>query len=78
MDLLHSKGYTFNGDAPISGLTAGERNLIVLGHIVRNEQQEPDDSPGSPGSRRKYSEPKRTTDEAMEEYAKKHNLGSYQ
>lgn len=40
VDWLHKKGYTFNGPAPISGLTSMEMTLEQLGHILRMEQEE--------------------------------------
>lgn len=39
-DWLHEKGYTFNGNAPISGLTPMEMTIEQLGHILRQERQE--------------------------------------
>lgn len=40
LDWLHDKGYTFNGNAPISGLTPGELTLEQLGHVLRQEESE--------------------------------------
>lgn len=40
MDWLHDKGYTFNGSAPIHGLTPMELTLEQLGHLLREEKQE--------------------------------------
>lgn len=39
-DWLHDKGYTFNGSAPISGLTPMEMTIEQLGHVLRQERQE--------------------------------------
>lgn len=35
-----SGGYTFHGSAPITGLTPRELDLLMLGHLVHQEQQE--------------------------------------
>ena len=37
---LHELGYTYNGDAPITGLTPLERDKLQLGWIVRQERKE--------------------------------------
>lgn len=68
---MHEKGYTFNGSAPISGLRQGEIAQIVLGHIVANEQEQEAAEEARGDKRRKYSSPKRSTDEALEDYEKK-------
>lgn len=51
MAWLHEEtGYTFNGDAPIAGLTVREDLLLRLGRLVRNEKrQEQADAAGGPG-----------------------------
>lgn len=35
-----SAGYSFHGDAPITGLTPNEVNALMLGHHVHNDQHE--------------------------------------
>jgi hypothetical protein len=36
---LHTEGYTFNGDAPIAGLTPNELDVLHLGKVVENDQR---------------------------------------
>lgn len=36
---LHEQGYTYHGDAPITGLTRFELDKLQLGWIVRQEQE---------------------------------------
>lgn len=46
---LHdSAGYSFHGDAPITGLTPHEVNALMLGHRVHNGQR--DDAGGASAS----------------------------
>lgn len=37
---LHEQGYTYHGDAPLTGLTRFEYDKLQLGHLVRQEQKE--------------------------------------
>lgn len=38
---LHTDaGYSFHGDAPIAGLTPRELDILLLGHLVHQEQAE--------------------------------------
>lgn len=37
---LHEQGYTYHGDAPITGLTTLEYDKLQLGYVVRQEQKE--------------------------------------
>lgn len=62
--------YTYNGDAPITGLTQFEYDKAQLGYLVRQEQQEQQAENARRG--RKYSEPRRSTDEAMREFSDRH------
>lgn len=42
---LHSETtYSFHGDAPIAGLTPREVDMLLLGHLVHQEQEEADAS----------------------------------
>lgn len=59
-------GYTFNGDAPIAGLTQTELNVLRLGHAVRREQAEEQQESAKRG--RKHTQPRRTTREALREF----------
>ena len=36
---LHDRGYTYNGDAPLTGLTRFEYDKLQLGWIVQQEQK---------------------------------------
>lgn len=64
---LHQEtNYTFNGSAPITGLTVREELTLQLGHLILQEQKE--EQRRHDGQRRKYSEPRRSTTEAMDEF----------
>jgi len=45
-DRLHDKGYSFNGDAPITGLTSDEIAMLQLAYLVELDakQRQMDDS----------------------------------
>lgn len=45
--------YTFHGDAPIGGLLPAELDLLVLGHMVRQEQQQSDSGTGGLSKRKR-------------------------
>lgn len=64
---MHDQGYRYHGDAPIAGLTPAEIQMLQLGWMVRQEQQEQQQESARRG--RKYSRPRRTTSEAMREFA---------
>lgn len=38
--LQSETGYTFNGEAPVSGLTRHELDFLMLGHLVAKEQED--------------------------------------
>lgn len=63
---LHEVGYTYNGDAPIGGLTPAEFEVLTLGHLVRQEQAEEQQESARRG--RKHTKPRRTTREALREF----------
>lgn len=69
--MLHEKGYTFTPNGNISGLTRKEKSLLILGHMVSNEQQE--EASRQAQSKRTHSK-RKDTYAAAEEYVEKHNL----
>lgn len=75
--MLHDEGYQFNESGVITDLTQTEIDLLTLGRIVKGEETErqQNENPDSPSSRRRYSKPKQSLDEAMENYSEKHELG---
>jgi len=51
---LHSEAsYTFNGDAPIAGLTPNELDVLKLGKLVENEQTRSSTTQSDPLGQRK-------------------------
>lgn len=63
---MHERGYTFNGSAPMAGLTQLELNTLRLGHAIRQEKAEQRAENEKRG--RKHTEPRRSTREALREF----------
>lgn len=66
---MHKMGYSFMGDRPMTGLTRREELLLQLGFLVEQEQKEKQRNQTS--GRRRYSKPRKTRKEAMDDYKKK-------
>lgn len=63
---MHEQGYTFHGDANMSGLTRLELNSLRLGHAIRQEKSE--EQAESQRRGRTHTEPRRSTREALREF----------
>lgn len=64
-------GYTYHGDAPLTGLTNLEYDTLLLGHLVQQEQKNQKAESAKRG--RKYTEPAQTTTEAMNTFQERAN-----
>lgn len=66
--MLHERGYTYNGDASIGGLTPHEVTVIQHGQHVRSKLREQKTTQAK--SSRKYSA-RKPVDEQLSEYDQK-------